>query len=386
MGSTGSIGSQALEVISETPGLSTCAIGAKNNWEMLARQAKVCKPDIVGIVNPEHADELAKHLNKGIKLISGSDALTELVRESNPDVVLTAVVGAAGLKPTMAAIEVGATIALANKETLVCAGSVVIPAARAAGVNILPVDSEHSGIFQCLAAGKRKEVRKIIITSSGGALRDMPDEQAAAATVKEALTHPTWEMGPKITIDSATLMNKTLEMIEAHWLFDLPAEQIDVVIHPQSIIHAMVEFCDGSVLAQLAEPDMKGPIAYALGYPDRPARDVKSLDLTAVGKLEFRAVEGRFTRAIELGHHVIRDGGAAGSVVNAANEATVDAFLKGRIKFGKILPIIDDVLDRWDNSQKACSNQPPLDADKGVTLEALLSADSWARKQVAALC
>ena len=213
----------------------------------------------------------------------------------------------------------------------------------------------------------------------------MSDAQAAAATVDQALSHPTWEMGRKITIDSATLMNKTLEMIEAHWLFDLPPEQIDVIIHPQSIIHAMVEFCDGSVMAQMAEPDMKGPIAYALGYPDRPARDVKSLDLAAVGKLEFRAIEGRFTRAIELGHHVIRDGGAAGAVVNAANEEAVDAFLNGKIKFGEILPIIDNVLDLWDNSQKACSNQPPPDADKGVTLENLLSADQWARQQVAEL-
>jgi len=214
----------------------------------------------------------------------------------------------------------------------------------------------------------------------------MSDQQAAVATVDEALAHPTWEMGRKITIDSATLINKTLEMIEAHWLFDIPAEQIDVIIHPQSIIHAMVEFCDGSVMAQMARPDMKGPIAFALGYPDRPVRDVVPLDLAAVGKLEFRAIEGRFMRAVELGHHVIRDGGAAGAVVNAANEVTVDAFLNGKIKFGKILPIIDGVLDLWDNSRKACSNQPPPDADKGVTLEDLLSADQWARKQAVALC
>lgn len=387
MGSTGSIGCQTLEVIAETPGLKACAIGAKDNWELLARQAAICKPDIVAIVNTEHADKLAKCLAKGVKLLSGDNALSELVRESRPNVVLTAVVGAAGLAPTLAAIEVGATIALANKETLVCAGGVVVPAARAAGVDILPVDSEHSGIFQCLAAGNRKEVRKITITSSGGSLRDMTDAQAAAATVDEALAHPTWEMGRKITIDSATLVNKTLEMIEAHWLFDLPAEQIDVIIHPQSIVHAMVEFCDGSVMAQMGRPDMKGPIAYALTYPNRPDRNVASLDLAAIGKLEFRAVEGRFLRAVELGHHVIRDGGAAGAVVNAANEAAVDAFLNGKIKFGEIVPIIDEVLDLWDNSPKGCSNPPPRQADKDVTLRLklkdLLDADQWALVQVA---
>ncbi|MCK5113920.1 MAG: 1-deoxy-D-xylulose-5-phosphate reductoisomerase [Phycisphaerae bacterium] len=384
LGSTGSIGCQTLEVIAETPGLRACAIGARDNWKLLAEQAAACKPDVVAIVNPDHAAELSKHLDKSVKLIAGPDALSELIRESKPNVVLTAVVGSAGLKPTMTAIEIGATLALANKETLVCAGSVVVPAARAAGVDILPVDSEHSGIFQCLAAGTCKEVRKITITSSGGSLRDMSDAEANAATVKEALSHPTWEMGPKITIDSATLMNKTLEMIEAHWLFDLPPEKIDVVIHPQSIIHAMVEFCDGSVIAQLAEPDMKGPIAYALSYPDRPTRNVKSLDLAAIGKLEFRAVQGRFARAIELGHHVIRDGGAAGSVVNAANEAAVEAFLNDKITFGRILPIIDSVLDIWDNSQTS-SNSPTLSTDKQVTLQDLLTVDEWARKQVADL-
>jgi len=249
---------------------------------------------------------------------------------------------------------------------------VVMPAARDAGVTVLPVDSEHSGIFQCMLAGKSSEIRKVIITSSGGSLRDWDDESAAKASVEEALKHPTWQMGRKITIDSATLINKTLEVIEAHWLFDLPADKLEVVIHPQSIIHALVEFCDGSTIAQLARPDMKLPIAYALNYPDRPARDVAPLNLGMLKNLEFRPVEGRFRKAIELAWRVIEDGACTGAVLNAANETAVEAFLAGKIKFGQIVPSIEAALDCWEHEGDTRNAKPSLDD--------ILAADAWARK------
>ena len=373
LGSTGSIGQQALELLDDPPALHPCGLGAGNNWELLCEQVRRYRPQSVAIANVESARKLAPHLPDGVELLSGPDAMCELVRRTRPDIVLSAVVGVAGLGPTLTAIETGATLALANKETLVCAGEIVIPAARDAGVAVLPVDSEHSGIFQCMRSGSRKDVRRVIITSSGGSLRDMDDHAASEATVKQVLNHPTWQMGPKITVDSATLMNKALEVIEAHWLFGLSAEQIEVVIHPQSIVHAMVEFCDGSVIAQLANPDMKGPIAYALHYPDRPQRETDSLDFNSVSKLEFRPVTGRFARALELAYEVIRRGGASGAVLNAANEAAVEAFLSGRIPFGQIVPLVEQVLGNWTDS-----------ADTTVTLNTLLEADNWARKQIAA--
>jgi 1-deoxy-D-xylulose-5-phosphate reductoisomerase len=287
--------------------------------------------------------------------------------------------GAAGLEPTLAAIEVGSNLAIANKETLVCAGGIIMPAASQAGLPVLPVDSEHSGIFQCMLAGRRGEIRRVTITSSGGSLRDWPDDQAHEATVAEALAHPTWQMGQKITIDSATLMNKTLEIIEAHWLFGLAAEQIEVVVHPQSIVHAMVEFCDGSVIAQLAMPDMKGPIAYALEYPLRPARDTKPLDLSSIANLDFRPLTERGLRAVSLAYEVIRLGGASGAILNAANEAAVEAFLAGAIKFGHIVPLVENTLHRWVDSQKTAPTKSNI---PGVTLEQIRQADAWAREQI----
>ena len=257
----------------------------------------------------------------------------------------------------------------ANKETLVMAGAIVMPAARAAGVPVLPVDSEHSAIFQCLSAGKREEVRRIVITASGGALRDWPAEEVEKATVEDALNHPTWSMGRKITIDSATLINKALEVVEAHWLFDMPAEQIDVVLHGESIIHSLVEYCDGSTIAQMGEPSMMTPISYALSWPERFDRQVSPLDLAAAEKLTFSALSDRFESAVRLGHKAIDLGGAAGAVLNAANESAVEAFLAGRIRFGQIVELVETVL-----------NQTPSLAE--VNLESLLRADSWARLQV----
>ena len=373
LGSTGSIGSQALEVIASQPSLGVCALAAGNNWRLLWEQAREFRPEAVAITSPQSAEAFslawADAGGRGPEILSGPDAMTQLIRRTRPDVVLSGVVGTAGLAPTLAAIECGATLAIANKETLVLAGAIVMPAARAAGVPVLPVDSEHSAIFQCLCAGRRQQVRRIVITASGGALRDWPEDKVQQATVQDALKHPTWSMGRKITIDSATLINKALEVVEAHWLFDMPAEQIDVVLHGESIIHSFVEYCDGSVIAQLGEPSMATPISYALSWPERFERQVAPLDLAAVGRLTFSALTDRFERAVRLGHQAIDRGGLAGAVLNAANEAAVQAFLAGAMRFGQIVPMVETVL-----------NQTPPAAE--VTLDALLRADAWARRQV----
>jgi 1-deoxy-D-xylulose-5-phosphate reductoisomerase len=370
LGSTGSIGRQTLEVIATHTQFEACALAAGCQWELLAEQARRFAPEAVAIADDSAAEPLAAAVPDGTRVLAGPDAMTRLVHATRPDVLMTGVVGAAGLKPTLAGIECGCAMAIANKETLVTAGAVVMPAARDAGVEVLPVDSEHSGIFQCLKAGRRADVRRVTITASGGALRDFSADEAHAATVREALNHPTWEMGRKITIDSATLMNKALEVVEAHWLFDLAPEQIEVVIHPESIVHALVEFADGSVVAQLARPDMTTPIAYALSYPERLSRPEAAFDLGELGRLTFRPLEGRFARAVALGYEAVRRGGTAGAVLNGANEAAVEAFLVGEIAFGDIVPAVEQVLNRarWISE---------------VTLDALLSADAWARARVA---
>ena len=370
LGSTGSIGRQALEVIACQDDLCACALAAGVRWELLARQAERFAPEAVALADAESAERILGELPDGVDLLAGPEAMTDLVRQVRPDMVLLGVVGAAGLGPTLAAIECGADLAIANKETLVLAGAVVMPAARAAGVNLLPVDSEHSAIFQCLAAGKRSEVARVVITASGGALRDWDEQRVASATVDEALNHPTWEMGPKITIDSATLVNKALEVVEAHWLFGLSADQIDVVIHPESIVHSYVEYCDGSVIAQMGAPDMTTPIAYALNYPARSPRGCPALDLAEIGQLRFARPDGRFARAVELGFEAIRRGGSAGAVLNGANEAAVQAFIDGKISFGQIVPLVEETLNHTEPMRE-------------VTLDGLLSADAWARQEVA---
>ena len=369
LGSTGSIGRQTLEVISCQEHLTVCALAAGNNWRLLAEQAARFSPEIIAVASSDHAEALAREAPEGVRVLWGPEAMTELVRAARPDMVLSGVVGTAGLAPTLAAIECGSTLAIANKETLVMAGAIVIPAARSAGVDVLPVDSEHSAIFQCLAAGRREEVRRVVITASGGALRDWDEREVRGATVADALKHPTWDMGRKITIDSATLVNKALEVVEAHWLFDLPGEQVEVIGHAESIVHSFVEFCDGSVIAQMGRPEMTTPIAYALSYPRRAPRDVPPLDLPALGRLTFWELTDRFARAVELGYEAVRRGGTAGAVLNAANEAAVEAFLEGRIGFGEIVPLVEMVLN---------ISEPAAE----VTLEDLLAADEWARRQV----
>ena len=369
LGSTGSIGRQSLEVIACQDDLCACALAAGGGWELLASQAERFGPEAVALADEEAAERVLGELPDGVDLLVGPDAMSELVRQVRPEMVLSGVVGAAGLRPTLAAIECGAALAIANKETLVLAGAVVMPAARAAGVPVLPVDSEHSAIFQCLAAGRRSEVSRVVITASGGALRDWDENRAADATLDDALNHPTWDMGPKVTIDSATLVNKALEVVEAHWLFDLSADQIDVVIHPESIVHSYVEFCDGSVIAQMGLPDMTMPIAYALNHPARAARGTAPLDLGRIGTLRFSRLSGRFARAVDLGFEAIRRGGSAGAVLNGANEAAVEAFIDGKIPFGQIVPLVEEILNRTE----------PM---KEVTLDGLLSAGEWARQEV----
>jgi len=371
LGSTGSIGRQSLEFISSREDLCACALAAGSNWKLLAEQARRFGSGFVALADERTAGKLRNELPAGTELFSGPDAMAEMVRACRPDVLLSGVVGTAGVAPTLEAVRCGSTLAIANKETLVMGGAIVMPAARQAGVAVLPVDSEHSGIFQCLAAGRRRDVRRVVITASGGALRGWDADRIAGATVADALNHPTWQMGPKVTIDSATLINKAMELVEAHWLFDLPGEQIGVVLHDESIVHSYVEFCDGSVIAQLARPDMTTPIAYALCWPDRPQRDAPLLDLPAVGKLTFSPLQGRFARAVNLGYEAIRRGGRAGAVLNGANEAAVEAFLEGNIAFGQIVPLVEDIMNCHETIQE------------DITLESLISAGAWARQQLA---
>ena len=372
LGSTGSIGRQALEIVAGETGFSACALAGGGNWQLLAAQARTFRPEAVAIADVNAAGPLGGALPTDTALLSGPEAMSELIRSTRPDLVLTAVVGSAGLAPTLTAIECGADLAVANKESLVMAGQIICPSARAAGINLIPVDSEHSAVFQCLAGQRREELRRVILTASGGPFRGWPAERTRAASLKEALNHPTWQMGRKITIDSATLMNKALEVVEAHWLFDLSADQIEVVIHPESLVHACVEFCDGSVLAQMGPPSMATPIGFALYYPQRSPRPAASLDLAALGSLHFNGADPEQYPAIKLGYEVIRRGGTAGAILNAANEAAVEAFAAGSIEFGQILEIVEDVLNRTPTKTE-------------VDVKAVLAADAEARRQAEAI-
>jgi len=345
-------------------------LAAGGNWRLLAEQAREVAPAIVAIADGEAVEPLREAAPDGVEVLGGPDAMVELVSRCDADIVLSGVVGSCGLKAALAAIERGMDLALANKETLVVAGQLVTQAAATEGIRLLPVDSEHSAIHQCLAGGDGADVRRVIITASGGPLRTWPAERIATATVAEALNHPTWQMGPKITIDSATLMNKALEIIEAHWLFGLTGEQIDVVIHPESIVHSVVEFRDGSQLAQLGWPDMTTPIAYALNYPRRLDRDTRRLDLAEAGSLTFESVDrGRFA-AVDLAFRVLDVGRGAGAVLNGANEAAVEAFLQQEIRFGDIVPLVQETLNKHTGTDE-------------TDLEAVLAADQWARRHVA---
>jgi len=335
LGSTGSIGTQALEVIKNNQDLfEVVAISGNTNIELLQKQIKKFNPKYVAVYNESKAKELKNKLNNpNIKILSGMKGLIEISTIDEVDIVITSVVGTIGLLPTLNAIKVKKNIALANKETLVTAGELVMKEAKLNGVNILPIDSEHSAIFQCLQGNTFKQVNKIILTASGGPFRGMKKKNLINVTPQDALKHPNWNMGSKITIDSATLMNKGLEVIEAKWLFDLEVSQIDVVVHPQSIIHSMVEFIDGSILAQLGLPDMKVPIQYALTYPSRVKSNMERLDFLKIRELTFEKPDTKTFPCLDLAIEALRIGGTMPAVLNAANEELVLQFLNGLITF-----------------------------------------------------
>lgn len=371
LGSTGSIGTSALDVIDASGGrLRAVALTAHGKLERLLAQARHFRPRWVVATDKELARGFDwADLPSDTELLVGHDALVKVATATDVDVVLAGIVGSAGLQSTWAALEAKKTVALANKETLVMAGGLMTQLARENGARMLPVDSEHSAIFQALQAGRPEEVRRVVLTASGGPFREMSVEQLKQVTVDEALSHPTWEMGPKITIDSATMMNKALEIIESRWLFGLTAEQIGVVIHPQSIVHSFVEFVDGSVVAQLGPPDMKLPIQYALEYPYRQPGVAEKLDWTRGWRLDFEPADRERYAALELGFECARRGGTSGAVLNAANEAAVGAFLGGELHFTEIVPACRSVLESHS-------------FDETPSLERLEQLDRWARQEV----
>ena len=342
LGSTGSIGIQTLDIVRENPGLfEITTLTAHRNWERLARQAVEFDADSVVIADERQYDALRQALDgTSIKVYAGEEALRQVVQSGQVDVVVNALVGYVGLMPTIAAVEAGKKVALANKETLVAGGCYVMPLAARHKAPIVPIDSEHSAIFQCLA-GEKSPVRRLIVTCSGGAFRDRSREELAHVTVEQALKHPQWRMGDKITIDSATLVNKGFEVIEAHWLFGVPAERISVLIHPQSIVHSMVEFGDGAIKAQLGSPDMRTPIAYALSFPQRLDRPVAPFSFAEHPTLTFAEVDRIKYPALDLAYDCLRRGGTAGCTMNGANEVAVAAFLARRCGYLEIVRSIE---------------------------------------------
>ncbi len=368
LGSTGSIGRSTLSVVEALRGeWQIVGLAAGSRGEELARQAEQIRPEAIALA--EGNGSTAAELGTRCRVLTGPDSLRRLVDEVECDCVVSAVVGTGGLSATIRAIELGRRVALANKEALVTAGSLMMPLAARTGAEIIPVDSEHSAIFQALQAGRREDVRTIYLTASGGPFRTWSREALSAAAPQDALQHPTWQMGPKITIDSATMMNKALEIVEARWLFGLQSDQINVVIHPESIIHSLVEFCDGSMVAQLGTPDMRTPIQYALTYPQRRACPSPRLDLCSLGRLHLHAPDPQRFPALRLGHEVASRGGTSGAVLNAANEAAVGLFREGTIRFDEIALHTERALTRH-----AFVAEP--------TLEELLTADRWARDEV----
>jgi 1-deoxy-D-xylulose-5-phosphate reductoisomerase len=372
LGSTGSIGRSALSVIEHDGGVRLRAWGlsAHTRWRELAAQAAAHRPRAVAVTDPELSRPLQRALRgSGVQVWAGLDGLVRMVQDPQTDRVLSAIVGAVGLRGTWAALEAGKTVALANKETLVVAGPLMMDLARSRGAALLPVDSEHSAIFQALQAGRRADLRRVVLTSSGGPFRGRSARELAGVRPEDALKHPTWQMGPKITVDSATLMNKALEVIEARWLFQLDPDQVEVVIHPESVVHSFVEFVDGSVIAQLSPPDMRLPIQYALTYPDRIPGPNPALDWAQSFALHFEPPDRETFPSLELGFEVMRRGGTAGAALNAANEVAVARFLAGEIGFLDIA--------------RAC--RAALEAhtfDPRPTLETLWSVDAWARREV----
>lgn len=346
LGSTGSIGTQALDVVDEHPDdFEVTVLVAGNNVELLKQQALKYKPDTIVIANEDHYKDLNDAMfAEGIKVYAGQEAMEQVMSHGDVDMVLTATVGFSGLKPTLAAIEAGKTIALANKETLVVAGDIVTKAAREKGVNILPVDSEHSAIFQAWAGEFENPLEKVYLTASGGPFRGRTRKELRTVTLAQALKHPNWEMGAKITIDSASMMNKGLEVIEAHWLFGLKKEQIEVVVHPQSIIHSIAQFRDGSMKAQMGLPDMKLPIQYAMAYPTRLSNNFERFNFLDYPTLSFEKPDLETFRNLQLAYDAMDKGGNMPCILNASNEVVVDAFLKEKLGFLEMSDIIEKVM------------------------------------------
>ena len=358
LGSTGSIGTQTLDVIDRHSELfEVYALTAHSNIDLLVEQAKRYRPEVVAIADERHYKTLWEALDGlPIKVFAGADSICQIAAMSPIDTVVTAMVGYSGLLPTVRAIEAGKKIALANKETLVVAGELVTDLALRNRVDIIPIDSEHSAIFQFLVGENENSVEKLILTASGGAFRDTPKDDLRLATAADALRHPTWKMGAKITIDSATMMNKGFEVIEARWLFDIPIDKIEVIIHPQSIVHSMVQFCDGSIKAQLGQPDMRHPIQYALTFPDRLDAQVERANLADIHQLTFEKPDYEKFRNLRLAYDALRRGGNIPCILNAANEVAVDAFLKGKIGFFAMSDIIEQTI-----SETAFISSPTLD-------------------------
>jgi 1-deoxy-D-xylulose-5-phosphate reductoisomerase len=373
LGSTGSIGCSSLRVIEAHPeAYQVTALAAGKNVDLLAEQIRKFSPLVVAVLGDEEAESLKKRLDGGhkTKIVSGRDGFNLLATLEEVDTVISAITGAAGLVPTIAAIQAGKNIALANKETMVMAGPLVIEEVRRRGVTLLPVDSEHSAIFQCLQGHRRDDVRRVILTASGGPFRDFSYEEMGRVSPEQALKHPNWNMGPKITVDSATLMNKGLELIEARWLFGLDIHQIHILIHPQSVIHSMVEYKDGSILAQMGIPDMITPISYALSYPRHVDTMLPALDLEQVGTLRFMKPDTGKFRCLELALQAAEIGESMPAVLNGANEVAVELFLRGRIGFLEIPSLIE----------KTMKAHTPFVID---SIEKVMEADAWARQWAA---
>ncbi|MCR8642155.1 1-deoxy-D-xylulose-5-phosphate reductoisomerase [Paenibacillus sp. N1-5-1-14] len=368
LGSTGSVGTQTLDVVRQHPQqFQVEALSGGYNIDLLTEQVHTFRPKLVSVATKELADQLRSQVKSDTKVLYGAEGITEVAAANDADVVITAIVGSQGLEPTLAAIEAGKQIGLANKETLVSAGHIVMEAARKKGVSILPVDSEHSAIFQCLNGERMADIHRITLTASGGAFRDRTRDELHGVSVQDALKHPNWSMGAKLTIDSATMANKGLEVIEAHWLFNLPYESIDVVIHPESIIHSYVEFVDHSVIAQLGNPDMRVPIQYALTYPTRLPLDTRPLNLAELGQLNFRKMDFERFPCLRMAYDSGKIGGTMPTVFNAANEIAVARFRNGEIEFLDIETIIARTMDQHE---AAVSPQ----------LEQILQVDAWARQ------
>jgi 1-deoxy-D-xylulose-5-phosphate reductoisomerase len=369
LGSSGSIGESTCKVARALPDkMKIVGLGVAKSTTRVIEQAKEFGVSAIAVSDPEAAEKARLHLPKGCRFFEGPEGLARMVEETEADMVLVAIVGTAGLAPALAALRTGKDLAVASKEILVLAGSAVMEEAKKRKRQVLPVDSEHNAIFQCLQGANGKEVRKIILTASGGPFRQMPVKEMAKVTVAQALKHPTWSMGKKITIDSATMFNKGLEMIEAHWLFGLPMAQVEVVVHPQSVVHSMVEFVDGSVLAQLSVTDMCFPIQYAITYPERRPSGLPPLDLPKLGSLTFEKPDEKKFPALRLAREAGEAGGTLPGVFNAANEVAVEAFLDEKIPFPRIWELVESVMTTHQNI-----SEPDLPA--------IIAADGWARAE-----